>query len=242
MDPMLLAAICGVIAVGALLRSALGFGDSLLGVPLLTLLLAPREAVVLSGAAALINGLAIGAGAWAEVDKSEVKRLLPAALVGVALGALLLRWVPPMPMQIALGVLLIAWGAWALAQRVLPHQETARWAPAFGLGSGILGGALTTSGPPLVLYAALRQWTPTTARATLQGVFLPMSVGITLSHAIAGLWTWTLLQGIGWALPGQLVALALGAWLNRRIPHRGFVRFLYLLLIGLGLLMVAKAF
>ena len=59
----------------------------------------------------------------------------------------------------------------------------------FGLSAGVLGGAYGMNGPPLVVYGALRRWSPEHFRATLQGYFLPASVIGMIGYWAAGLWT-----------------------------------------------------
>jgi hypothetical protein len=44
------------------------------------------------------------------------------------------------------------------------------------------------NGPPLVIYGAMRRWSPQHFRATLQGYFLPASVVAMVGYWFAGLW------------------------------------------------------
>ena len=87
---------------------------------------------------------------------------------------------------------------------------------------------------PLVLYGALRRWPPQRFRATLQGYFVPTSALIWVGHGLTGLWTDRVVQLYVLALPVLVLAIALGTRLHRRIPAHRFERLLYLVLIGLG--------
>ena len=43
------------------------------------------------------------------------------------------------------------------------------------------------NGPPLVIYGALRRWSPQYFRATLQGYFLPATLAGLIGYAATGL-------------------------------------------------------
>jgi uncharacterized membrane protein YfcA len=86
----------------------------------------------------------------------------------------------------------------------------------------------------VVLYGALRRWPPERFRATLQGYFVPAGLLIWIGHALAGLWTRRVLTLYVLALPLLLVTIPLGSRLHRRIPAQRFEQALYVLLIGLG--------
>lgn len=76
------------------------------------------------------------------------------------------------------------------------------------------------NGPPLVVYGALRDWSPQRFRATLQGYFLPASIVAMAGYAIAGLWTYTVTKYFLLSLPVVLLATFLGGILNQRMPKR----------------------
>jgi uncharacterized membrane protein YfcA len=98
---------------------------------------------------------------------------------------------------------------------------------------------LGTAGPPVVVWAAGTGWSPTRLRATLQGVFVPLSVLTVAGHASAGLWTEPSAVVAALGIP----AIALGSWLGDRlaprIPTATFQNALHgaLVLLGIGMLL-----
>jgi hypothetical protein len=105
----------------------------------------------------------------------------------------------------------------------------------------VLGGAYGMNGPPLVVYGALRRWSPEHFRATLQGYFLPASVIGMIGYWAAGLWTATVSRYYLLSLPTALLAIALGRVINRRFEARRFLVYVHagLLATGAGLVLQA---
>lgn len=104
--------------------------------------------------------------------------------------------------------------------------------------AGILGGAYNVGGPPVILYGTLRRWPPAQFRATLQGCLLPISLVVTASQGLAGLWTTRVWRLFGLSLPVVIGAMMLGGRLAARVPARQFERGLYLALIVLGIMLL----
>jgi uncharacterized protein len=90
----------------------------------------------------------------------------------------------------------------------------------------------------VVIYGALRHWSPTRFRATLQGFFLPSTLAISGGHALSGLWHQEVFVLFGASLPVMLLAIYAGGWVNRRIEPQRFLRLLYAIIIGLGVLLL----
>lgn len=218
------------------MRGAFGFGDALVAMPLLVALLGARTATPLVALVAGAAGLLVIAEARRSVDWRGAARLLAGAVPGALLGAAALRALPERWLAVALGVGLVAFGLHGLlskgAAQAPPRSK--HWAWPLGFLSGALGGALNTSGPPLVVFATLQRWTPARTRGTLQGVFLPLSAVVIAGHGLAGLWTREVLVGAAAAAPGLLLGTLAGGALGRRIPAVRFQRILYVVLIGLG--------
>lgn len=97
------------------------------------------------------------------------------------------------------------------------------------------------NGPPLVIYGALRGWSPQHFRATLQGYFLPASVVGMAGYGVAGLWTPAVTHDYLIALPAILVATFLGRAANRRMSARSFLRYVHAGLIVAGSVLLWQA-
>ena len=235
LDPASMLAIAAIWTLACVVRGTVGFGDALVGLPLMALVLPPQPAIVAIGAVSTLLGLAVGLTNLREVDWRGAGALLAGGVLGVPLGIYGLTRLPTDALRAALGVaLLIAGGHGILGGRVQRTWADWRSAPGFGWLAGLLGGMLGTSGPPLVVWASGTGWSPPRIRSTLQGFFVPMSLLTALGHLGAGLWDGLVVRVALLAIPGIVIGTLVGNWLSPRIPAEGFRRALYVILLGLG--------
>lgn len=222
-------------------RASVGFGNALIAMPLFTLLLGIQIATPLVGLMAVTMSGLILLQSWREVEMAAVWRLTVASFVGTPIGVWLLQFVPGHLVVAGLGLLLIAFGLYSLFLPTLPALTSNRWSYLFGVVAGALGAAYNTAGPPAVVYGVLRRWPPERFRATLQGFFLPSSFAFVVGHLAAGLWNREVFGLFAFSLLPMTAAVIAGHWFNRRIPAASFRRLLYLLVITLGVLLVARS-
>ena len=237
MDSLTLTVVA-IITLSAFTRSALGFGDALIAMPLLALILGMKTATPLVALVASTIALTILLQAWRKVDLRVTWRLVISTLLGIPIGLSFLNNAPETTVKGVLGVVLIGFGLYNLVSPTLPALRSERWSYLFGLVGGILGGAYNTNGPPVVLYGVLRRWSPTRFRATLQGYFLPTGLTILISHGIAGLWTAIVLRLYLTALPAVLLGVLLGGWVHKRLPTQRFQKLVYTALVVMGVLLL----
>ena len=224
-----------------LLRSALGFGEALIAVPLLAFVLPVKVAAPVAVLISITVAAVVVAQDWRHVHLRSAVHLVLSTLAGIPLGLLLLRSVSEPVVKGVLGVLDAGFGGYSLRRRGSYELTDDRHAWLFGLSAGVLGGAYGMNGPPLVVYGALRRWSPEHFRATLQGYFLPASVMGMIGYWAAGLWTPIVNRYYLLSLPTALLAIALGRALNRRVDARRFFVYVHAGLIasGAGLMLQA---
>jgi uncharacterized protein len=227
-----------------LIRAVFGFGNALIAMPLLAMTsIGLKTAAPLIALIAVILSLLILVKDWRSVDIRSTWRLLLATIPGIPLGIALLKGPHENTGKIILAALIIGFSAYSLLSPRLMSLKQEWTAYPFGFIAGILGGAYSSNGPPVVIYGTLRRWPPECLRATLQGYFLPSAVIIAAGHGLGGLWTPT----VGWycliSLPVLAVSMWLGGYLNRAIPQGRFDRYIHILLVLIGaLLFVQTAF
>lgn len=239
MNPLLLTLIAiSILFISTLTRSTFGFGDAVVAMPLLTLTIGIHMATPVVALMGATISLIIIMGDWRKIDVKAAWRLVVASIIGIPVGVFLLKTAPEAWVKGFLGVLLISFSLYSLMQPSLPLLQQQNWAYGFGFIAGILGAAYNTNGPPVVIYGTLRRWPPVRFRATLQGYFLPSFIFIAISHGLGGLWTFEVARLYALALPAILAATFLGGKLNKHIPADRFARFLYIALIGLGVLLL----
>ena len=231
-----------VVFFGAtLLRSALGFGEALIAVPLLAFVLPVKVAAPIAVLISITVAAVVVAQDWRHVHVRSAAHLVLSTVVGIPFGLLLLRSVSEPLVKGALGVLIAGFAVFALRSRRSFELTDDRHAWLFGVSAGVLGGAYGMNGPPLVVYGALRRWSPEHFRATLQGYFLPASVIGMIGYWAAGLWTAGVTRYYLISLPTALTAIGLGRVINRRFDPRRFLIYVHagLLLSGVGLVLQA---
>src|SRR5579875_2259036 len=81
----------GVLFVATLIRSALGFGEALVAVPLLALLVPINVAAPVAVMASVTVALIVVAQDWQKIHARTAARLVLPTLPGIPLGLLLLR-------------------------------------------------------------------------------------------------------------------------------------------------------
>jgi uncharacterized membrane protein YfcA len=244
MEPATIA-IPAVLFVATVIRSAFGFGEALVAVPLLALVVPVEIAAPVAVLASITIAFIAVVQDWRKIHLRSAGWLVLSSLAGIPLGLALLRWAPEAVVKMALAAVIIGFSTYAL--RAGRHGDLKgaltndKHAWAFGFLSGILGGAYGMNGPPLVIYGSLRGWSPQHFRATLQGYFLPASLAGLWGYRVAGLWTATVNRYFLLSLPLVIVATLVGRAINRRMDHQRFIRWVHRGLIGAGAVLLAQA-
>ena len=233
--------VVAVLFGATLIRSALGFGEALVAVPLLAFLLPVTVAAPVAVLVSITVAAIVVARDWRHVRVRSAVRLVLSTVLGIPLGLLLLRGAPEPLVKGLLGVVVAGFAVTALRDRGSYALSDDRLIWLFGACAGVLGGAYGMNGPPLVVYGALRRWPPEQFRATLQGYFLPASAIGMVGYWAAGLWTPAVNRYYLQSLPAALIAIALGRVVNRRFDPQRFFVYVYAGLIasGVGLLVQA---
>ncbi len=233
--------IAGILFLATLIRSAFGFGEALIAVPLLALMmpvgLAAPVAVLVSVTVALI----VVVQDWRKVHVRSAGLLVLPTLAGIPLGLMLLTAVPEPVVKGVLAFVIIGFSAHSLLSGRQRELKDDKFAWLFGLTAGVLGGAYGMNGPPLVMYGSLRRWSPQHFRATLQGYFLPASLAGLWGYQIAGLWTPAVNRLYLLSLPFVVCATFLGRVINRRIAAHRFLIYVHCGLILVGAVLLVQA-
>jgi uncharacterized membrane protein YfcA len=202
--------VLAVVFLATLIRSAFGFGEALVAVPLLALLMPVEEAVPLATLVSITVAALVIAQDWHQMHARSAGWLVISTLAGIPLGLWLLTAVRESVVKAVLAVVILGFSSYCLVSRRPYHLRDDRWAWAFGFSAGVLGGAYGMNGPPLVIYGSLRQWSPAQFRATLQGYFLPASLLGLGGYWLAGLWTPAVTRYYLWTLPVAVAAILAG--------------------------------
>jgi uncharacterized membrane protein YfcA len=225
------------------IRSAFGFGEALVAVPLLAFRIPLPVAAPLAVLVSITVAGIVVLQDWKKIHLRSAGWLVGSSLLGIPLGLLLLTNSHQRGVKAALAVVIIAFSVYSLIGRAsLELKEDSRaWLLTCGFLAGVLGGAYGMNGPPLVVYGAMRRWSAQHFRATLQGYFLPASVIGMGGYWLAGLWTSTITRYYLLSLPVTFLGVYLGRVLNDRLQGESFFKYLYIGLASIGALLLAQA-
>jgi uncharacterized membrane protein YfcA len=230
-----------VLFLATVIRSAFGFGEALVAVPLLALLMPVEVAAPVAVLVSITVAFIVVVQDWKKVHVRSAVGLVLSTMLGIPLGLMLLRAVAEPVVKGILGAVIIAFSAQSFLGGVHRELKSDKFAWVFGFSAGVLGGAYGMNGPPLVIYGSLRGWTPQHFRATLQGYFLPASLAGLWGYRLAGLWTPAVNRFYLLSLPLVILATFLGRAINRRLDAHRFVRYVHGGLIFVGIVLLLQA-
>ncbi|OPZ11051.1 MAG: Sulfite exporter TauE/SafE [candidate division BRC1 bacterium ADurb.BinA364] len=227
-----------ILAGASLVRAAFGFGDALIAMPLLAMLIGVRDATGLVGLAGMSLSILMLWNERQAVDFRGAWRLILASCMGIPVGLHFLKHGDERIVKFVLSAVIIGFSLFKLLRPALGRLKSDNAAFLFGFCAGVLGGAYNSDGPPLVIYGSLKRWSPQAFRATLAGIFATTGWAILIGQASAGLWTANVMQLYVLALPLVAAAALIGKALHRVLPPGKFDFCIHamLIVIGAGLL------
>jgi len=138
-----------ILLLATLIRSAFGFGEALVAVPLLTLRIPLQIAAPLAVLVSITIAGVIVAQDREKIHFRSVRWLVLSTLAGIPLGLVLLTEGHQKAIKAGLGILILVFSLYSLFGRTWIHlkADSRRWLFGCGFAAGILGGAYGMNGP-----------------------------------------------------------------------------------------------
>ena len=230
-----------VVLLGYVIFGMVGFGATITNAPLLAQLLPLRFVVPLTLLLDLFASITLGARMRGQADRAELRRILPATGLGLALGLFLLIRLPERVLLLLLGCFVLYAGFSSLARR----PGAARLHPAWAIPAGIMGGAFSalygTGGPIYTIYLSRRIAGKSVFRATMARLILTVGLVRIVLFAASGLLAQDyLLLAALLLVPFAALGLVLGNWLHQRLPARRILLLVYVLIIVNGAALIVR--
>lgn len=217
-DPAFYAVAVPAVLLAGISKSGFGAGFGALTTPLMAMAVpVPQAAAIMLPVLAAIDVFGL-ARLWRERDAALLRLLLPAGLLGTALGALLFGVLSARAVAALVGVLTLLF----VAIRVFtPPRADARPLPrwlGFTLGtvSGVTSFVVHAGSPPLAFYVLPLKLPPLTFAATMSVFFAAINFAKWLPYAWLGLIDTRNLTTSAVLLP----LVPLGVWVGVRFAQR----------------------
>lgn len=231
-----------VLFIATIFRTAFGFGEALIAVPLLAMFMPVQVAAPIAVLASILIAGFVVFKDWKHIHLRSVGHLIASTIFGIPLGLLLLRVGSESMVKGCLAAILIIFSVYSLLKPKGMHLKDDRFAWFFGFLAGISGGSYGVNGPPLAIYGSLRAWSPEKFRATLQGYFLPASIFGMCGYGLSGLWTSKVNLLFLYSLPAIAVGIFVGRFVTTRLKDHHFARFLHFGLLTISAILLYQSF
>jgi uncharacterized protein len=229
-----------IIAFASFVMGLAGFGIGLVALAFLPFVMSPVTAIVLTTLYALVFSLAILAPLRGEIRPVQLTQLLIGTVLGTPLGVWGLAVLPAAVINRLIGVVLIGMTAlewWRLGPR---HLVAPAWGYGAGMLAGVMGGAVGTPGPPVILYAAAQEWNPRTVKANLLAFFVVNQAVILAGYWWADLFGADVLRLAVWLALPALTGVAAGVAVFNRIDARRFRQVVFAVLFVSGVVLLLR--
>ena len=220
----------------SLINSTFGFGFAMVSMPILSLYFSLEIIGPLIPLLFIAGSTIIVVRGRKEIQYKSIISLVISASLFVPIGVYLSKYADESLIKIILGSFIIIFSIYNLITPKIPYIKNDRYAAIFGALSGLFGGAYNISGPPVVIYGSLRQWSPPTFRVTLQFYFWLLTILIICSHVYMNSYQ---NSKIGYyflyAFPAMIIAVPIGKKINSFITNpSAFNKYVYILMLISG--------
>jgi uncharacterized membrane protein YfcA len=217
-----------------------GFGIALVAMAFLPWLMSPVTAIVVLTIYALVFSIVVVAQLRRDLAPRALVDLFIGTVAGTPIGVWVLASLPVTAINRLIGLVLVVVVALELRSAMPRHLVGRGWGVATGFLSGVIGGAVGTPGPPVIVYATTQGWSPRTMKANTMGFFVVNQAVILFGYWWAGLLTpETASVAASFALP-SLAGVAVGVALFGRLDPVRFRRLVFALLLISGLVLLIR--
>ena len=242
-DPWFYAAAIPAVLIFGIAKGGFGGGLGAAAVPLMALVISPvQAAAILLPILCLMDIVTLWAyrGKW---DFGELRLLLPASIVGIALGTWSFEYLSANAIRLCVGVVAITFTLHYIVNRLRPGTGDL---PDLPRGAAIPSAAVAgftsfiahAGGPPLNMYLLRRPLDRTRFVATSAVFFAIVNYVKLVPYGFLGqLSTANLATSAALAVFAP-IGVYMGVWLHRRVSDRTFFAMVYAILFVLGIKLI----
>lgn len=234
----------------AIIKNGVGIGAGIFMLPFLALVFPPKLALGLGAPAMLVSDLVGVRNYWKEWDKHELLLLVPPAILGVVLGAMVIKVVPSHVFRLGVAVIAVVFSCYQLAKlapvkRHSPDHPTSRmdnshrfFTLLFGFLGGIASAVIHAGGMVMSIYLIQRPIDKRQFVGTFIFFFAILNSLKLITYLRIQILTGDVLVLVAILSPVIILGGILGDVLNRIFSQKVFrvIVLLIILLIGVKLL------
>ena len=230
--------VAGIILIASMVKGLTGFGFALTSLPLLSLFLAPKTAVpLITMCSVFLDGYTLYE-AREHVQYREIVTLVVSGITGMILGTYFLVSLDSQIIRLVIGVVTVLFTVASLMGVKREISNTRLASIPVGLASGILGGSMSISGPPIVLFFNNQNVEKKVFRANLIAYFFCLYFATVPAYFIGNLITLELLQSSAVMVPVMFIGATMGIMLSRKLDETVFKRITLLLILVTGVMAI----
>lgn len=243
-DPLFyLTAIPAILIVG-ISKGGFGGGLGLLAVPLMSLTISPTRAAAIMLPILCLMDLV---GLWSfrgQGDRRLLRVLIPAALVGIVIGAFSFRYLSDQHLKFIVGgiAVLFTLNYWLRPTRLEPRQPNTRTGSFWGVITGFTSFSVHAGGPPLNIYLLPLRLEKSVYIGTTVIMFAAINYLKLIPYTLLGQFTTDNLTTAAMLAVLAPVGVRLGYWMHHRISELWFYRICFVLLFLTGSKLLYDAF
>lgn len=229
----------GIVLLASVILGMTGFGNALIALPLMLLFMDPKLAIPVMKGVSLLSQLAIQTMGRFPVNWRLLLALAIPATVGTFIGAAILEVSDPAFLVSVVLIVILTFSLASLIGIQAVGRGGRRFAPVVGFVAGVLGGGVTLSGPPVVLFLSHEQADDKLQFRGTLAVFFTVEITATLlAYLYFGLFGREHLLLVLKVAVSMLLGLWLGLRIFARFSNETFRRVVLvsLVLLSLGIL------
>ena len=228
-------ALATIIAVGGFMRGFSGFGTPLVMVPLLSFLMQPKEAVLLSLSIDVLAMIPMIPGSIKLVRWQPITPLVIGAVIAIPIGAWVLVVANPANMKVIISTIVLVFACLLLSGWTYKGDRTITLSFFIGIFSGVANGATGIGGPPIAAFFIARGMTAKTLRSSLNIVAFIMEGLAALTIYLTGDFEIENVVKVLYLFPLMLVFVWFGAILFKIVDNKLFNKSILYFLVIFGI-------
>ena len=239
-DPAFYAAAVLAVLIVGMAKGGFGGGIAVVGVPLMAMVVSPFQAAAVMLPILMVMDILALRAYWGRWDRNNLRILLPAAMIGTALGFLTARAVSADGLRVLVAMVALAYALQYFRRRPAHGTRAPLRGPGlfWGATAGFTSFSIHAGGPPLQAFLLPQRMHRTTFQATSVLFFFVVNWSKVGPYYWLGQWTADNLLTSLVLLPLAPVGVSLGRYLHDRVDDEVFFRVVHasLFLIGVKLL------